>query len=255
MPGSPSCTRESSSARNGGDPYPLGRASLTPLSLASTPGQTREGTRGSGFHRFPGSLSLGCPSSPNPGAPASRSPALSPPGRRGATIRLGAYRAAPSLAALAVVRAVLVQGALLHTVRSWFELGAHSGFLCSRALGWVGTETCQGEPSPVPPAYPLPAPRSPNFNPKDFGFSGPGAAITSYRRTSPPGQGSLTLESPQSSASELLLGGFGHPGSFPLLFIRSLLSAQRTSAPPTLSLHRSRKLQYIGPQTLSFKDH
>lgn len=118
---------------------PLGRASVTPLSLASTPGQTREGTCGSGFHRFSGSQDLGCPSSPNPnpnpGAPASRNPALSPPGHPGATIRLGADRAAARQAALAVVRTVLVQIALQHTARNWFELGTHAGFLCSSALG------------------------------------------------------------------------------------------------------------------------
>lgn len=192
VPGSPSCTRESSPARNGGDLLPLGRASATPLSLVSTPGQTREGTCGSGFHCFSGSLGLGCPSSPNsnPGAPASRSPALSLPGHPGATIGLQADRAAAGLTALAVVCAVLVPVALLRTIRNRVELGAHAGFICSGALGWLGAENCQEEPSPVPPPYPLPTPRPPNFNPKDFGFSGPGAPITSS-----PGEGSLTLES------------------------------------------------------------
>lgn len=173
-------------------------------------------------------------------APTSHNPALSPPGHPGATIRLGADRAAARLAALAVVRTVLVQSALQHTVRNWFELGALAGFLCIGALGgWVGAETCQGEPSPVPPAYPLPAPRSPNFNPKDFGFFGPGAPIISSQRASPPSQGSLTLENspmlgfkvPSPLGLEPLLGSFRHPGSFPLLFIRSLLLELREPPP------------------------
>lgn len=105
--------------------------------------------------------------------------------------------------------------------------------------GWVGAETCQGEPSPVPPAYPLPAPRSPNFNPKDFGFFGPRAPIISSQTASPPSQGSLTLENspmlgfkvPSPLGLEPLLGSFRHPGSFPLLFIRSLLSELREPPP------------------------
>lgn len=115
-----------------------------------------------------GSLGLGCASSSNPGTPASRSPALSPLGCGGATIRLGADRAAAGLAALVVVLTVVVQDARLHTVSNWFELGAHTGFLCSGASEWVAAENFQGERGPVPPAYSLPAPRSPNFNPKDF---------------------------------------------------------------------------------------
>lgn len=140
-----------------------------------------------------GSLGLGCPPSSNPGTPASRSPALSPLGCRGATIRLGADRAAAGLAALVVVLTVVVQDARLHTVSNWLELGAHTGFLCSGALEWVAAENFQGERGPVPPAYSLPAPRSPNFNPKDFRLSGPRAPITPQRAPSL-GQGSRTLE-------------------------------------------------------------
>lgn len=154
-----------------------------------------------GFPPLPGVPQSGMPFFTKPGRSRLSQPCPAPPPlpprqvAAGSTIRLGADRAAPGLAALAVVRAVLVQGALLHTVRNGFELGAHAGFLCSGALGWVGAENCQEEPIPVSPTYPLPAPRSPNFNPKDFGFSGPGAAITSSQRTSSPGQGSLILES------------------------------------------------------------
>lgn len=92
-----------------------------------------------------GSLGLGCPSSSNLGTPASRSPALFPLGCGGATIRLGADRAAAGLAALVVVLAVIVQDARFHTVSNWLELGAHTGFLCSGALEWVAAENFQGE--------------------------------------------------------------------------------------------------------------
>lgn len=135
-----------------------------------------------------GSLGLGCASSSNPGTPASRSPALSPLGCGGATIRLGADRAAAGLAALVVVLTVVVQDARLHTVSNWFELGAHTGFLCSGALEWVAAENFQGERGGGGSPTGILTPRSkiPKFQPQ-------GPPITPQRAPSL-GQGSRTLE-------------------------------------------------------------
>lgn len=118
-------------------PPPPGRASVTPLSPRIHPRPDQGGHRWIGFppvqpSRVPAS---GVPFFPSPCAPASRSPrgpALSQPGCGGVTIRTGTDRAAASLAALEIVEALVVRGALLCAVSSLLELGAHAGFLCSR---------------------------------------------------------------------------------------------------------------------------
>lgn len=82
VPGSPSCTRESSPTRNRGI-SPLGRTSVTPLPPSPAPARIhprpdKGGHRWIGFpplqpSRGWGSLGPGCPSFPNCELPASRS--------------------------------------------------------------------------------------------------------------------------------------------------------------------------------------
>lgn len=162
---------ESSQEWGGGGLLPLGRASVTPLSLAFTPGQTREARvdRVSTAFRAPWIWDALLRQTQTRAAPASHNPALSPPGHPGATIRLGADRAAARLAALAVVRTVLVQSALQHTVRNWFELGALAGFLCIGALGWVGgSRDLSGRTEPSPTRISSPCSEIPKSQPQGF---------------------------------------------------------------------------------------
>lgn len=123
----------------GWDLLPLGHASVTPLSPTSTPGRTRKGTSGSGFHRLNLLRGPWVWDALLPQTQALRprtalgAPAQSPARSLQVTIRRGADKAAAGLAALAVAGALVVQGALLHTVRTLWELGAHAWFLCSGA--------------------------------------------------------------------------------------------------------------------------
>lgn len=72
---------------------------------------------------------------------------------------------------------------------------------------WVGVETCQGEPRPVPPAYSLSAPRSPKFRPQVFRILWPRGPHNIIPESLIPGPGvsdtrelpNAWLQSPQSS--------------------------------------------------------
>lgn len=90
-----------------------------------------------------------------------------------------------------------------------------------------GSREFSGRTEPSPTGIPSPC-SSPNFNSRDFGFSGPGAPITSSQRASSPGQGSLALE------SSLMLGFCLDRSSSPGLCFQRRESLRPSNFKPSL---------------------